>query len=126
MDILPESYKNFFLVSNAKPGNIHRLFWKRGPFQIQPRCSSSWHRAASINYPWEFGLSETGLELEPGPELQLTSPSLGTKCKAKELIIDFKKKGGEHAPIYNGAEVERVDSIKFLAVTIMTTCPGIP
>eukprot|EP00061_Rhincodon_typus_P001571 g15166.t1 len=34
-------------------------------------------------------------------------------------IIDFRKKGGEHAPIYiNGAEVERGNSIKFLRVTI--------
>eukprot|EP00061_Rhincodon_typus_P016070 g44089.t1 len=33
----------------------------------------------------------------------------------KELIIDFRKKGGEHPPIYiNGTEVERVESIKFL------------
>eukprot|EP00061_Rhincodon_typus_P012424 g38150.t1 len=39
--------------------------------------------------------------------------------KAKELIIDFQKKGGEHAPIYiNRAEVDRVKSIKFLKVTI--------
>eukprot|EP00061_Rhincodon_typus_P015591 g43354.t1 len=38
--------------------------------------------------------------------------------KAEELIIDFRKKGGEHAPIYvNGTEVERVNSIKFLRVT---------
>eukprot|EP00061_Rhincodon_typus_P000960 g13288.t1 len=39
--------------------------------------------------------------------------------KTKELIINFRKKGGEHAPIYiNGTEVERVESIKFLGVTI--------
>eukprot|EP00061_Rhincodon_typus_P004944 g23780.t1 len=39
--------------------------------------------------------------------------------KTKELIIDFRKKGREHAPIYiNGAVVERVDSIKFLGVMI--------
>eukprot|EP00061_Rhincodon_typus_P015794 g43680.t1 len=39
--------------------------------------------------------------------------------KTKELIIDFRKKGGEHAPIYiNGIEVESVKSIKFLRVTI--------
>eukprot|EP00061_Rhincodon_typus_P005596 g25297.t1 len=37
----------------------------------------------------------------------------------KELIFEFRKKGGEHAPIYiNGTEVERVNSIKFLGVTI--------
>eukprot|EP00061_Rhincodon_typus_P014096 g40908.t1 len=36
--------------------------------------------------------------------------------KTKELIIDFRKKGGEHASIYiNGTEVE---SVKFLTVTI--------
>eukprot|EP00061_Rhincodon_typus_P017042 g45566.t1 len=35
--------------------------------------------------------------------------------KTKELIIDFRKKGGEHVPSYiNGAEVERVESTKFL------------
>eukprot|EP00061_Rhincodon_typus_P003881 g21205.t1 len=39
--------------------------------------------------------------------------------KTKELIIDFKNKGGEHAPIYiNGTEVERVKSVKFFGVTI--------
>eukprot|EP00061_Rhincodon_typus_P007169 g28574.t1 len=39
--------------------------------------------------------------------------------KTKELIIDFRKKGGEHTPIYtNGTEVERVESVKFLGVTI--------
>eukprot|EP00061_Rhincodon_typus_P001848 g15948.t1 len=39
--------------------------------------------------------------------------------KTKELIIDFRKKGGEYAPIYiNGTEVERVESVKFLDVTI--------
>eukprot|EP00061_Rhincodon_typus_P016301 g44442.t1 len=39
--------------------------------------------------------------------------------KAKELIIDFRKKGGEHAPIsINGTEVERVKSIQFFGVTI--------
>eukprot|EP00061_Rhincodon_typus_P003506 g20251.t1 len=39
--------------------------------------------------------------------------------KTTELIINFRKKGGEHGPIYiNGTEVERVKSIKFLRVTI--------
>eukprot|EP00061_Rhincodon_typus_P012621 g38470.t1 len=39
--------------------------------------------------------------------------------KTKELIIDFRKKGGEHVPIYiNGTEIERVKSIQFLRVTI--------
>eukprot|EP00061_Rhincodon_typus_P018765 g48073.t1 len=39
--------------------------------------------------------------------------------KLKELIIDFRKKGGEHAPIYiNRIEDERVESIKFLIMTI--------
>eukprot|EP00061_Rhincodon_typus_P006616 g27441.t1 len=39
--------------------------------------------------------------------------------KMKELVIDFRKQGGGHAPIYvNVAEVEMVDSIKFLGVTI--------
>eukprot|EP00061_Rhincodon_typus_P002653 g18128.t1 len=40
----------------------------------------------------------------------------------KELIINFRNKGGEHTPIYiNGTEVERVKSIKFRGVTI-TDC----
>eukprot|EP00061_Rhincodon_typus_P000981 g13356.t1 len=35
------------------------------------------------------------------------------------MIINFRKKGGEHTSIYsNGTEVERVKSIKFLRVTI--------
>eukprot|EP00061_Rhincodon_typus_P003327 g19813.t1 len=39
--------------------------------------------------------------------------------KTKGLIIDFRKKGEEHASIYtNETEVERVKSIKFLSVTI--------
>eukprot|EP00061_Rhincodon_typus_P002525 g17788.t1 len=39
--------------------------------------------------------------------------------KIKELIIDFRKTGAEHALIYiNGTEVERVNSIKFLGVMI--------
>eukprot|EP00061_Rhincodon_typus_P005793 g25738.t1 len=39
--------------------------------------------------------------------------------KAKGLIIDFRKKGREHAFNYiNGTEVERVMSIKFLRMTI--------
>eukprot|EP00061_Rhincodon_typus_P002366 g17348.t1 len=39
--------------------------------------------------------------------------------KTKELTTDFRKKGGEHAPIYiNGTETERVKSIKFLRVMI--------
>eukprot|EP00061_Rhincodon_typus_P013056 g39190.t1 len=39
--------------------------------------------------------------------------------KTKELIINFRKKGGEHALIYiNRTEVERVKSIQFLGVTI--------
>eukprot|EP00061_Rhincodon_typus_P004838 g23535.t1 len=39
--------------------------------------------------------------------------------KTKELIIDFKKKGGEHTSIYiNRTEVGRVKSIKFFGVTI--------
>eukprot|EP00061_Rhincodon_typus_P009024 g32169.t1 len=35
--------------------------------------------------------------------------------KTKELIINFRNKGGEHAPIsINGPEVERMKSIKLL------------
>eukprot|EP00061_Rhincodon_typus_P013971 g40696.t1 len=36
--------------------------------------------------------------------------------KTKELMIAFRKKGGEHAPICS-AEVERVESVKFSGVT---------
>eukprot|EP00061_Rhincodon_typus_P010097 g34122.t1 len=44
--------------------------------------------------------------------------------KTKELIIDFRKQGRAHASIYiNGAEVEMVESIKFLAVTITSNLP---
>eukprot|EP00061_Rhincodon_typus_P017141 g45704.t1 len=39
--------------------------------------------------------------------------------KTKELIIDFRKKGGEHTPMYiNVTEIERVKGVKFLGVTI--------
>eukprot|EP00061_Rhincodon_typus_P005636 g25396.t1 len=38
--------------------------------------------------------------------------------KMKKLVIDFRKRSGVHAPIcINGAEMEMVDSIKFLGVT---------
>eukprot|EP00061_Rhincodon_typus_P005040 g24021.t1 len=37
--------------------------------------------------------------------------------KTKELIIDFRKKRGEHTPIYiDGAEFERVGSVELLGV----------
>eukprot|EP00061_Rhincodon_typus_P011746 g36995.t1 len=39
--------------------------------------------------------------------------------KTKKTIIDFRKKGGDHAPIYiNRVKVERVKCIKFLRVMI--------
>eukprot|EP00061_Rhincodon_typus_P004763 g23376.t1 len=39
--------------------------------------------------------------------------------KTKELIINLRKKAGEHDPIYiNRAEVERVENITFLGMTI--------
>eukprot|EP00061_Rhincodon_typus_P008497 g31150.t1 len=42
--------------------------------------------------------------------------------KTEELITDFRKKGGEHTPIYiNRTEVERVESVKFLGVMINNT-----
>eukprot|EP00061_Rhincodon_typus_P002988 g19004.t1 len=35
--------------------------------------------------------------------------------KTKEVVIFFRKKGGEHIPIYiNGAEVKKVENVKFL------------
>eukprot|EP00061_Rhincodon_typus_P010304 g34495.t1 len=47
--------------------------------------------------------------------------------KTKELIIDFRKKGGEHAPTYvNRTEVERVKNIKFLRVTITNNLSWAP
>eukprot|EP00061_Rhincodon_typus_P011902 g37268.t1 len=42
--------------------------------------------------------------------------------KTKEMIIDFRKKGGGHAPIYiSGAEVDRVEIIKFLGKAFMAS-----
>eukprot|EP00061_Rhincodon_typus_P003694 g20741.t1 len=61
----------------------------------------------------DLGLSST-LQLDP----QLSDPqaTISEDSKTKELIINFGKKGGEHAPIYiNGTEVERVKSIMFLS-----------
>ena len=46
--------------------------------------------------------------------------------KTKEIVIDFRKRKGEHAPVYiNGDEVERVESFKFLGVQITNnlSCP---
>eukprot|EP00061_Rhincodon_typus_P001292 g14308.t1 len=43
----------------------------------------------------------------------------------KELIIDFRKKGGEHVPFYiNKTEAERVNSIKLLRVAITDDLSG--
>ena len=37
--------------------------------------------------------------------------------KTKEIVIDFRKRSGEHAPVYiNGDEVEMIESFKFLDV----------
>eukprot|EP00061_Rhincodon_typus_P010009 g33944.t1 len=57
------------------------------------------------------------LQLDP----QLSDPQarISKDSKTEELIIDFRKKGGEHSPIYiNGTVVERVNSIKFLGMII--------
>eukprot|EP00061_Rhincodon_typus_P018041 g47039.t1 len=44
--------------------------------------------------------------------------------KIKELIIYFRKKGGEHFLIYIiGEKVERVESVKFLGVTTINNLP---
>eukprot|EP00061_Rhincodon_typus_P015555 g43288.t1 len=49
----------------------------------------------------------------------LHQPARIRHSKTKELISDFRKKGGEHTTTYiNGNEVERVQSIEFLRVTI--------
>ncbi len=45
--------------------------------------------------------------------------------KTKEVIIDFRKNRGDHAPLYiNGDCVERVTAFKFLGVHISETLPG--
>ena len=45
--------------------------------------------------------------------------------KTKEIVIDFRKRSGEHAPVYiNGDEVERVESFKCLGVQITNNRPG--
>ena len=39
--------------------------------------------------------------------------------KTKELIVDYRKRRAEHAPIHiDGAAVEQVESFKFLGVHI--------
>jgi len=38
--------------------------------------------------------------------------------KTKEIVIDFRKRCGGHAPIYISGEIEIVDSFKFLGVQI--------
>eukprot|EP00061_Rhincodon_typus_P004836 g23531.t1 len=44
---------------------------------------------------------------------------MGGGSKTKELIIDIRKKEQEHDSIFiNEVEVERVESVKFLGVTI--------
>ena len=42
-----------------------------------------------------------------------------TVNKTKEIVIDFRKRKEEHAPLYiNGDKVEMVESFKFLGVQI--------
>ena len=44
--------------------------------------------------------------------------------KTKEIVINFRKRSGEHAPVYiNGDKVERVEIFKSRSPT---TCPGPP
>ena len=39
--------------------------------------------------------------------------------KTKDIVIDFRKRKGEHSPVYiNGDEDERVESFKFLGVHV--------
>eukprot|EP00061_Rhincodon_typus_P015933 g43883.t1 len=41
------------------------------------------------------------------------------RSKTKELIIEFRKQGGGHAPVYiNGVDVDRAESVKFLQIMI--------
>ena len=54
------------------------------------------------------------------------NPSLNVN-KTKEIVIDFRKRKGEHAPVYiNGDEVERVESFRFLGGQITNNLPGPP
>jgi hypothetical protein len=42
--------------------------------------------------------------------------------KTKELIVDYRKRGGKHTPSHiNGAVVEQVESFKFLGVKSLKT-----
>ena len=39
--------------------------------------------------------------------------------KRREIVIDFRKRKGEHAAVYiNGDEIEGVESFKFLGVQV--------
>eukprot|EP00061_Rhincodon_typus_P006994 g28216.t1 len=74
-------------------------------------------------------LISTHCELGPlqlNPQLSDPQASISEDSKTEELIINFKKKGGERTHIeINGAEVESVESVKsskFLGVTITDTC----
>ena len=45
--------------------------------------------------------------------------------KTKELIVDYRKRRAEQAHIHiNGAEVEWVQSFKFLVSTLLRNCNG--
>ena len=47
--------------------------------------------------------------------------------KTMEIVNDFRKRKGEHAPVYiNGDEIERVESFKFLGVQITNNLPWSP
>ena len=42
--------------------------------------------------------------------------------KTKEMIVDYRKRRTEHAPLNDGTVVEQVESFKFLEATAWQTC----
>jgi hypothetical protein len=47
-----------------------------------------------------------------------TTTSTSPSARQKELIVDYRIRRGEHAPIHiGGAVVEQVESFKFLRIT---------
>eukprot|EP00061_Rhincodon_typus_P011677 g36882.t1 len=79
------------------------------------------HRPQSVRIGWISNNNESKYRRETqGLVMWCNENNLSFNVgKTEELIVDFRKKGGEHASIYiNGTEVGRVNSIKFLRVTI--------
>eukprot|EP00061_Rhincodon_typus_P010985 g35669.t1 len=91
------------------------------PNKAHAMCLNDYHPVALTSIIMKFFEKLVMAHINSSLSTCLDPLQFAYKCnsKTKELITDFRKKGGEHAPIYiNGTEVESVKSIKFHGVPI--------